>query len=387
VINLFVDGTAAHPTEPKLRYAAWAVTRAQIGSLNNEVLLCGHVQGLVQTPFRAELTAMFAALQWAHQRRVRVRIWTDCQAVMKGVNRILAGLPVKRNRAHSDLWQQVAALFDTWDGENVQLVKVVSHGSISAATDPLEEWAYWHNGLTDRAAAYVNEKRPSGFWQAWKGVAGALTVTLHRQLHRAILMVLLKTGRKAHMDEQKRVVMPVPRQRVSTELAPLPRAPEQWRFPTCMVKRYGEHNVRMMHAWWSQVGTQYLEGGAQLVMVSGLQLFLDFQATTGYDGPWLHQKRWFSREDSAPHQAQLPWGQRVKPFLLLWTAYMKQQKLTIPKKMTKPNCVAIGHWTVCYRLRFPEATIQRFDAHVFQQLGRQAAKAADVRALNPAKAR
>jgi hypothetical protein len=154
-----------------------------------------------------------------------------------------------------------------------------------------------------------------------------------------------------------------------------------------MVKRYGEHNVRMMHAWWSQVGTQYLEGGAQLVMVSGLQLFLDFQATTGYDGPWLHQKRWFSREDSAPHQAQLPWGQRVKPLLLLWTAYMKQQKLTIPKKMTKPNCVAIGHWTVCYRLRFPEATIQLFDAHVFQQLGRQAAKAADVRALNPAKAR
>ena len=53
-VELFVDGTAANPQEPKLRYAAWAVTVAQLGSLNNQVVLGGHVQGLCQTPFRAE---------------------------------------------------------------------------------------------------------------------------------------------------------------------------------------------------------------------------------------------------------------------------------------------------------------------------------------------
>lgn len=171
VVELFVDGTAANPGEPKLRNAAWAVTTAQLGSLNNEVLLGGHVQGLSQTPFRAELTAMVAALQWARQQNVRVRIWTDCLGVLKGVRRILNGSPVRRNRAHSDLWGQIASLCDDWNVDQIQLVKVVSHGSIRAATSPLEEWAYWHNGLTDAAAAYLNDKRHPGFWKAWEGLA------------------------------------------------------------------------------------------------------------------------------------------------------------------------------------------------------------------------
>ena len=67
-VDVFVDGTAANPREPRLRYAAWAVTLAEPGSLTNTLLMGGHVQGLCQTPFRAELTAVFQALQWARQR-------------------------------------------------------------------------------------------------------------------------------------------------------------------------------------------------------------------------------------------------------------------------------------------------------------------------------
>ena len=196
VVDLFVDGTAAHPQEPRLRYAAWAVTLTRLGSLDNTVILGGHVQGLCQSPFRAELRAMLAALLWAKQQGVRARIWTDCQAVLRGFLKLQRGGVVKRNRPHSDLWLQVAAVFDSWDRDFVSVHKVVSHGLISEATGPMEEWADWHNGLTDRAAAQINDTRQQGFWTAWDGMARALA--FNRKLHRAILLVLLKSGRKAH---------------------------------------------------------------------------------------------------------------------------------------------------------------------------------------------
>ena len=58
-LELFLDGTCAYPRETRLRYAAWAVTMVlgPAGSLDNQLLLGGHVSGLCQSAFRAELTA------------------------------------------------------------------------------------------------------------------------------------------------------------------------------------------------------------------------------------------------------------------------------------------------------------------------------------------
>ena len=382
-VEMFVDGTAAHPTEPKLRYAAWAVTIARLGQLDNEFILGGHVQGLSQSPFRAELTAMVAGLRWAKQRGVAVRVWTDCLAVLKGVARIKRGGLVRRNRAHSDLWLQIADLLVDGEAFRVQVVKVVSHGQVSAATGPVEEWAYWHNGLTDRAATHINTTRPRDFWTAWDGLARALTQ--HRKLHRAILLVLLKSGRKAHLDDQKRQIVPVPIQRVAPAPSqPMPVVPARWTFPEQMVKRYGRVNVEKVHEWWSAKGALLLAGDAPLAMISGLQLFLDFFNTTQYEGPWVHKKRWFAQLDQVPPPARVPWGLRVKAFLLIWKTYMKHQQVRIPQKMTRPQSIAISHWVVCYRLKMPAAIIQGFDAMIIEQLGRQLASAADFHQVKPA---
>jgi ribonuclease HI len=51
------------------------------GTLLHEVLLAGHVAGLIQTAFRAELTAVVEAVRWAKGRNLSVRIWPDCLAV------------------------------------------------------------------------------------------------------------------------------------------------------------------------------------------------------------------------------------------------------------------------------------------------------------------
>jgi len=383
-VDVFVDGTAAKPREPRLRYAAWAVTLAEAGSLTNTLLLGGHVQGLCQTPFRAELTAVFWALHWARQMNKQVRIWTDCLGVLRGLQRILRGQPVRINRAHSDLWLKIQSLFEDWTVEAVQVIKVVSHCDISKAESPVEEWAFWHNELTDRAASQINETREKAFWDIWEGLAVALEK--HRQLHRAILLVLLNSGRKAHMAEQQQGKMPSPAPRSQPTLqVPMPVAPATWRFPDKMVRRYGEVNTRMMYQWWSAVGTAYLEGPAPLAMISGLQLFWDFYQVTKYPGPWVYRKRWYAQEQEVPLQGQLSWGHRIKPFLLLWKAFLGHHSIKVPQKMAKPHAVAISHWVVCYRLRMPPEKLAECDAAIFEQLHRQAATAADFQLIEPAR--
>ena len=367
-VELFVDGTAANPQEPKLRYAAWAVTVAQLGSLNNQVVLGGHVQGLSQTPFRAELSAVLAALLWAKEQAQKVRIWTDCLGVLRGVNKVKRGVPVRVNRAHSDLWLRIQGLFEEGHLDNVQMMKVVSHCSIDKATSPVEEWAYWHNELTDRAAAKINDTREPVFWETWKGLASALQV--NRQLHNAILMVLLKTGRKAHMAEQQKGTMPAPKPRpLPVGLAQQPAAPVFWTFPERMVRRYRQHNVQMVHDWWSQVGSRYMEGDAPLTMVSGVQLFWDFFQATAYEGPWVHQKKWYHQAQQVPEAGRVSWGQRIKPFLLLWKAYLGCHSVKLPQKMTRPNSAAISLFLVCYRLRFPPERIALCDAAISRAAG------------------
>ena len=382
-VDLFVDGTAANPREPRLRYAAWAITLAETGSRNSHVLMGGHVQGLCQTPFRAELTAVFYALRWAKERGVSVRIWTDCLGVLRGLKKVMNGRPVRINRAHSDLWLKIQGLFEDWSADQVQLIKVVSHCSLNEATSPLEDWAFWHNALVDQAAAHINETREAVFWELWRGLAAALTQ--HRQLHQAILLVLLQSGRKAHLAEQQQGKVPQPAPRAGPQsLAPMPVAPSSWEFQDNMVRRYGEVNARMIHSWWHQVGTAYLEGSAPLEMISGLQLFWDFFQTTQYFGPWVYRKRWYDQEQNVPELGRLPWGHRIKAFLLMWKHYLGCHHVKIPQKLTRPKAVSISHWVVCYRLRMPPEKLAACDAAVFAQLHRQAACAADIQLITPA---
>ena len=273
-LDLFVDGACAHPREPKLRYGAWAATMATQGPghLDNCLILGGHLRGMCQSAFRAELAAVYYAMQWASSRCMRLRLWSDCLGVVNGVRKLLRGAKVRPNRAHSDLWQRIAALLaesDMW----VQILKVVSHCSVQEATSPEEEWAYWHNQLTDQAATAINGRRTHEFWVAWENLSVALTK--QRQLHMAVLTMLLKQSRLANAGKSE----PKPRgNMVQPSAVALPAAPTEWRLPESLFQRYGEANVVAMHEWWSQCGTAALsssETGVGNAVVSGF--FLDHE--------------------------------------------------------------------------------------------------------------
>ena len=380
-VTLFLDGTSAHPKEPKLRYAAWAVTVVPggPGTLDNRLLMGGHVVGLVQSPFRAELTAMVCAVRWAVQRGQLVHLWSDCQGVVRGLQRLLQQRPLKRNRPHSDLWMCLQELLVGEGRSLVKVFKVVSHGQTAQATGPLEEWAYWHNNLTDRAADAINQRRSPEFWEAWTGLVKA--VHFHRRLHVAILQVLLQTSRVAAAEQT-----PAPKPVLTSEVGvPQQVVPATWVIPDKAIRRYGRDILEHMHAWWTAQGPMMLQGSNPLVYISGIQLFMAFNVFTGYDGPWCHKKRWYSVAEEAPAAAHLPWGARVKWFLLLWKSYLKGNKVIIPQKVARPCSASVAKWLVCYRLRWTKEQVDEIDSIVFAQMRRQVVTANDVALLNAAK--
>ena len=379
--DVFVDGSASFPREPKLRYAAWAVTLAVggIGSLEHRVLLGGHVAGLIQSAYRAELTAILEALRWAKQCNVSVRVWTDCLSALKGVRALLHGKGVKINRSHSDLWLQIADLVQEHGADRIQLVKVVSHAEVSKAADPVEEWAFWQNKLVDEAVATINQQRPADFWQAWQRMFDALA--FHRKLHHAILRVLLSTGRKA-MREQQSAPKFRPVQGVEGG-APLQAPPATWQLPAHMLSRYGQANVQAVHQWWSAIGSSVMGNEGELVFVSGIQLFLDFYQATSHFGPWVHKKKWYDSEAGVPAAAQQPWGARTKAFLQLFHQYLKANRVQLCKKLTRPSSGAIARWLVSYRLRYGVAKLRQLDEAFFHHAGRQLTTAEDIRDFTP----
>lgn len=195
-LDLFTDGTCLFPKEPKLRFAAWAVTWASAGtnSLDHCVLSAGHLSGVHQSSYRAELVALLVALKISLESKTRVRIWCDCQSVVNTFRFLQSGGCVLNNQAHSDLWAEVSRCLQLIPEGNVLVGKVVSHGSQQAALTDLESWVFWHNQLADSAAASYNVKRTSEFWQIWGQLVRELF--LLRAVQSDICRLIVRIGLK-----------------------------------------------------------------------------------------------------------------------------------------------------------------------------------------------
>lgn len=157
IVDLFVDGSCACPQYPRVRFASWAVTMAipNFSVFDYKVIHKGHLSGVIQTSYRAELTALLVAFQFAAMTGVKVRIWSDNQAAVTLGRQLLRRSAVKRN-SHSDLVGELAFLAESLT-ERVDVVKVVSHCDQSAAEDQAEAWAFWQNSKVDWEAGQIND--------------------------------------------------------------------------------------------------------------------------------------------------------------------------------------------------------------------------------------
>ena len=88
-VDLFLDGSCCHPSEPDLRIASWAFVlwdghQFQLGSK-------GLVPGWKQTSLRAELTAAIAALKFCIDQPRPCRLWFDNASVQEMLELWIAG--------------------------------------------------------------------------------------------------------------------------------------------------------------------------------------------------------------------------------------------------------------------------------------------------------
>ena len=164
-LHLFTDGSCFNPAFPHCRVASWAVTCVNApGSFVSHNVGSGPLPGFIQSSYRAEVFAVWQAILLARNQRGKVFLWTDCNAVVLKLRKLLSGAEVRINSAHFDLWHAIhLALQDLQPGQ-LQITKVAAHQYMQQASSPLEEWCFWHNHIVDQTAAQAQFQRPDGFW-------------------------------------------------------------------------------------------------------------------------------------------------------------------------------------------------------------------------------
>ena len=154
--------------------------------------------GVVQTAFRAEITAVIAALHCMLRWRRPARIWSDCAGVVRRVRRIQEGaFRCSASAANSDLWRTVAELAQRVP-KGWTIHKVAAHVEVGDRASLLDDWACWNNQAADHEALRTNMDRPAVFWRLEWGVPDQALQTLRG---RAVLQRLRDIARVATQPE------------------------------------------------------------------------------------------------------------------------------------------------------------------------------------------
>lgn len=288
-LHLFTDGSCFGQNRPGSRFAGWAVVRAHIDTTVTDVsdsfLDAGVLPGLLQSAVRAEIYAVLRALQLSLHHPAGVHIWTDCDAVVRRLRRLLQGHAVKTNSLHADLWEDIRQCLQDRAGPTF-VTRVSAHQDPDKAHSAFHEWCFRHNAAADRHANCANMARPDHFWHLFHRHSQALQFV--NELNRNVQNVILTISREV-VRHEKPVQLDVEPQEIGVPppvgaWRPLPRLC----LPAAAKRWYGDHLVRLVLSWFWQ--TLYTSS-EPVRWISHYHLYADFTHCTGLPGP-VHQGRW-----------------------------------------------------------------------------------------------
>jgi len=275
-LHVFTDGSCLNQAHPTCRVAAWAVVLADVHApLVSHVLDSGPLPGVLQSSYRAEIFAVWRALCAMRLQTGTIHIWTDCNAVVRRMTKILDGIEPKPNSAHSDLWMLIFDCMRDFERGRVTITKVAAHQSVALATGPLEEWCFTHNSCADQAANLAQFKRSEGFWDFF---AKHVQVTnacsqLSREVQQTLLLISRAVVRDKDNDMQaQRPELAVPTMVPIDAWKPL----ETLSIPGDAVRWYGDEVVRTVLSWFCQ---NLFGCDEEVVWVAQYQLYIDFSLT------------------------------------------------------------------------------------------------------------
>ena len=354
--HFFTDGSCMNQAFPQVRVATWAVVVTTSDSFHSQVVSSGPLPGILQSSYRAEIYAVWRALVAARHQTGRVFLWTDCNAVVIRLRRLLAGRLPRINSAHFDLWKLIHdALQDFVDGQ-VIVTKVAAHRAVNAACSPLEEWCFWHNQVVDQAASRAQLLRPAEFWGFYsKHVNAVLSChTISRQIQTVLLKISQAVVRNKDQDNS------APRE----ELCVTPDVPDDaWTpvpeltIPAQAVRWYGDEMVRNILSWyWYAVWNSQ----EQVQWVSQFQLYIDYMLC-GETGP-VKIERWrLGHELQGSDLMSLSFLVRVRWFSKVLRECLRHLQVATTFKYCRPKSEALMLHTACIAVPWCPQRLQSID--------------------------
>ena len=376
-IDLFTDGSCLLPREHRLRLAAWAVTVAAPVGEPAVILAAGPVPGLVQTAYRGELSAVLSALKYAQASGRRVRLWSDCLGVVRGVRGLVEGSVrlVRPTARNADLWLQVRDILWEYPDRFGGIFKVPAHEALGEDATFFEEWIRHNNDQVDGAAKQANRARPQRFWDIWDEVrrdvayqqhVGSIVLGLHRAIGRASCRAKRKQREPADVELQ--VVPPVPDERSLT----CPVVPE--RDLATVFAKFGRPYVMVLSNWLRLVTGAGGVVAARPRWVSLAQLYLAFRHATGMEIPFYRQssKAWYSTAPGPEEMLrEVPLGRRATWFLTQVKAVVKAAGGNWYTQETRPSSAILQCRLLSVYMRFPAEQLEAVESLLAARLGRE----------------
>eukprot|EP00438_Fugacium_kawagutii_P027052 Skav214843 [mRNA] locus=scaffold16:48152:49687:- [translate_table: standard] len=366
VLNLFTDGGASYPSEPRLRVASWSFVLGNAETTEFHPLARGPVPGLLQTVLRGEILGAISALLFLHAVQREGILWVDNLKVCQMVALFMTGQgPPDLLETNHDLWTRLHAAVNKVRGLLLKCVKVPSHEDISAYPEAVERWILLGNDRADREANLALEDLPHRFKHIWRERIEAHEQQLQDRkiLHDHFVKIGARAVRKGSTapqtsDEILIEADPDEPQDEPTEEAlplfhPLPPLPV-----TEATARLGPCGPEV-HEWLSRLQTQE---DSHFAWVSMYQLLISFQATMGVCGPSQQNRRWLRTEDVWRHGIGYQCLQQSKWFSNFLKHVGKCLDMNIQGSFRRPTCTErITVWCRCYRMSVSASMMRRVD--------------------------
>ena len=345
-LDLFTDGSCFWGENQDFRVAAWAVcvgNRFEVASDSPSfsIVTSSHLPGLVQTAYRAELAAVYAALCFAKSQGRSCRVWSDCEAVVKKFRKLTQGHGrLGPNSLHSDLWMLILEEQQRLPQLEVVVAKVSAHVSLHETETQVDHWLAIGNSTVDAVAKSTNADRAPSFWRLWSQVA--VESQKAEYLADAVRQHMVQVNRRWYERSQGVAQPEVPVTRQAKELTRWfhDNGPVQVVNPRFR-KLFGlDIQGRMVH-WWNSLLDH---GSEELHWVSYTQLYIDWQLTERHPGVLKLRGVWHDGGAIGAAPEQYSFRCRSKWFRLLTQQWSRDVGSTFARGTTRP----FSPWLSCH---------------------------------------
>ena len=343
-LDLFTDGSCLFGSDPSFRLAAWSVCvalpSASLSQTRFQVVSAAPLRGLVQTAYRAELFALYAALCFADHTGSDCRIWTDCLGVYNRFKLLTMGRKaLVTNSPHADLWALILEVVNRLGTDRVVVAKVTAHVSPADLDDDVEKWLARGNQSADGAAKQANVDRSPAVWSLWHELVQE-TARL-RRVGNDIRNHMVAVNRRWLAYSTSLNVPVVHRTRVAN----LP--PMKWVHPATLpvvkglFRRYfGVEFAMKVSKWWLSL----VHPSAEPSWISFAQLYVDWQLNTGSAGVTKFGRKWHVYGVAGDVPEQKAFRVRCKHFRLMLQQFAKDAGISFATCTGRPQ----SDWLQCH---------------------------------------